>query len=102
MREWVANVEKLVDDKLQKWKKDSRIENGEAVHLRWQFEQSHIIIDIFWKNHKEHVHFQFIGPRVSNRWEWDGLTEKTFNRIIDRVGNIAQIVMHPPEDYRDG
>ncbi len=102
MREWVANVERFVDEKLKRWKKGDRIENGEAVHMRWQFEQSHILMDIFWQDKKEHVHFQFLGPRVSNRWEWDALDDRTLNKILDRVGNLAQTVMHPPDDYRDG
>lgn len=101
MRDWIANVEKYVDEKLKKWEKGNKIENGEAVHLRWQFEQTHIIIDIFWPNNKERVHFQYIGPRVSNRWEWDDLNDRTLNKIIDRVGNLAQITMHPPDDYRE-
>lgn len=98
IREWIALLEAAVDKKLEKWKKEQKIENGEAVQLRWQFEQSHIMIDVFGDDNKEAIHFQYSSPRVSHRFEWDGLTDKTFNRVMDRVGNLAQITMHPVID----
>jgi hypothetical protein len=99
MREWIAALELVLDNKLKKWKKESRIENGEAVQIEWQFGQTHIIADIFWQNDRESVHLQLHSPRTSQRYEWHGLTDKTFNKIMDRVGNWAQITMYPPEDY---
>jgi hypothetical protein len=101
MREWVAALEQIVDVKLKKWKKESRMENGEAVQMEWQFELTHIIINVFWEDHKEAVHFEFNNPRSSLRFEWNGLTDRTLNKVIDRVGNLAQSTMYPPEDYRD-
>lgn len=101
MRDWVCNVEKFVDEKLKKWQKQNNIENGEALQMGWRFEQHYIVINVFWNDKKEHVHFQFIGPRVSSRWEWDGLNDRTRNKIIDRAGNLAQIVLHPPDEYRN-
>lgn len=98
MRIWVSSLEEIVDNKLKKWKKDPKIENGEAIQLRWQFEQSHIMMDIFWEDHQETVHFQFLSPRTSHRFEWHGLTAKTLNKVMDRVGNLAQITMYPPID----
>src|SRR4051812_2808275 len=99
MRDWIANLELVIDNKLRKWKKESRIENGEAVQIEWQFNLTHIILDIFWEDAKERVHMSYHHPRASLRYEWDGLTDKTFNKIMDRVGNLAQITMYPPEDY---
>ncbi len=98
MKEWVATLEEAVDLKLKKWKKENKIENGEAIQMRWQFEQSHIVVDIFWEDHKETIHFQYISPRASHRFEWHGLNEKSFNKVMDRVGNLAQITMYPPVD----
>ena len=40
MREWVATLEGVLDHKLKKWMKESRIENGECVQVEWQFEQT--------------------------------------------------------------
>lgn len=96
MREWVASLEGIIDNKLRKWKKESKIENGEAVQVRWQYEQTHIIIDIFWEDDKEAVHLHYIAPRASHRFTWHGLSDKTFNRVMDRVGNLAQVTMYPP------
>jgi len=102
MRIWVADIESALDKKLTKWKKESKIENGEAIQLSWQFEQTHFILDIFWENHKETAQLQYLGPRVSQRFNWHGLNDRTYNKIIDRVGNLAQITMHPPVDSTDG
>lgn len=101
MREWVASLEGIVDNKLRKWRKENPIENGEAVHLRWQFEQTHIQIDIFWEDRKETVMLKLIGPRSSHDFMWHGLDDKTFNKVMDRVGNLAQVVMYPPVDHMD-
>lgn len=98
MREWVASLEEMADNKLKKWKKEYKIENGEAVQLCWQFEQTRIILDIFWEDDKETIHFQYNNPRSSNRYVWHGLDDKTFNKIQDKIGNLAQITMHPPID----
>lgn len=97
-QEWVGTLEVAIDKKLKKWMRGHKIQNGEAIHLNWQFEQSHILLYIFWEDHKESVHFQCSGPRANYRFEWTGLSDKTFNKVIDRVGNLAQIIMHPPID----
>jgi hypothetical protein len=99
MREWIASLEAVIDNKLRKWLKESRMENGEAVQVEWQFSLTHIILDIFWEDGKEAVHLAFHSPRASYRFEWSGLTDKTFNKIMDRIGNLAQIAMYPLEDY---
>src|SRR5882757_5321535 len=93
MREWVSSLEVMIDNKLNKWKKESRIENGEAVQVEWQFNLTHIILDIFWEDGKEAAHLQFHSPRSSFRYEWAGLNNKTFNKVMDRVGNLAQVAM---------
>jgi len=96
MREWVASLEGVLDNKLQKWKKNGRIENGEAVQLRWQWQQTHIHLDIFWEDGKETISLQYLSPRADHSYRWHGLNDQTFNRIMDRVGNLAQVTMNPP------
>lgn len=101
MRDWVSSLEDVLDNKLRKWIKEPKIENGEAVHLRWQFEQTHIRIDIFWEDHKETVTMKCTSPRASHDYLWHGLTDRTFNKVMDRTGNVAQVIMHPPIDPLD-
>ncbi len=98
MRLWVGSIEEAIDKKLIKWKKAHTIENGEAVQLKWEFLQTQIVLYVFWENNKEAVHFQYLSPRASFRFEWPGLTGNTFTRVMDRVGNLAQITMWPPTD----
>ncbi len=99
MREWVGSLEGFIDKKLQKWRKENKIENGEAVQLRWQWEQTHFQLDIFWEDKKESVTLQFLSPRVSHTYQWHSLDDKTFNKILDRVGNLAQSAMYPPIEH---
>lgn len=96
MREWVASLEEMVDIKLKKWRKENKIENGEAVHFRWQWEQTHIQMDIFWEDGKETLKLEYLSPRTSHSFMWHGLSNSTFNHVQDRVGNLAQAAMHPP------
>ncbi len=98
MREWVSAVEGLLDHKLTKWKKETHIENGEAVQMRWQYEQTHIELDVFWEDAKEMVILKYSSPRISHEYRWQGLDDKTISHILDRVGNLAQVTMHPPID----
>jgi hypothetical protein len=99
MRNWVSSLESVIDNKLRKWRKENKIENGEVVQLRWQFEQSHIHLDIFWHDKAEIAHLQFFSPRTDHSFRWHDLNDVTFNRIMDRVGNLAQITMHPPVGF---
>jgi hypothetical protein len=101
MREWVCSLEVVLDNKLKKWIKESRIENGECVQMEWQFEQTHIILDIFWHDHQETILLNYLGPRAKYHFTWHGLTDQSFNKIMDRVGNLAQVTMHPPIDPQD-
>lgn len=94
MREWVASLEGVIDNKLAKWKKTPRIENGEAVMLGWQFELTLMILYIFWEDKKEMVKFRFQSPRDSHGHGWSGLDDTTFDKIMDRIGNLAQIAMY--------
>lgn len=96
MREWVSALEAVVDNKLKKWKKENKVENGESVQLRWQFEQTHMHLDIFWEDHKESVIFHYLSPRIDHSYRWHGLDETTLNRVMDRVGNLAQVTLCPP------
>jgi hypothetical protein len=101
MREWVAALEDVVDNKLNKWKKEPKMENGEAVQLRWTWEQTHIHIDIFWMDGHESLNLQYLSPRIDHHYRWHGLDDRSFNNVMDRVGNLAQVTMHPPIDYMD-
>src|SRR5262245_46323668 len=96
MREWILSPEEMIDAKLRKWDKQKKWENGEAVHLLWQWEQTLIKLDIFWQDKKEAVRLKFLSPREDHDFMWDGLSEKTFNKIADRIGNLAMRIMHPP------
>jgi hypothetical protein len=101
MREWLSSLEAAIDNKLKNWRKSSRIENGEVVQIEHQFLQTHIIIDVFWHDHQETVHLQYFGPRAKHSFTWHGLNNHTFNKILDRIGNLAQITMHPVVDATD-
>lgn len=98
MREWVSSLEEVIDNKLRKWRKEPKIENGEAVQLAWQYEQTHIQLDVFWEDKKETVNMQYLSPRIDHSYQWHGLDDRTFNKVMDRVGNLAQVTMHPPID----
>lgn len=101
MREWVSALEEILDNKLRKWRKDNKIENGEVVQMRWQFEQMHFHMDVFWKDKAERIHLRFMSPRADYTFTWDELSDRTFNKVMDRVGNIAQSAMYPPIDPMD-
>lgn len=101
MRDWIAQIEAVIDVKLKKWRKILKVENGEAVQMAWQWEQTRISMNVFWENKKELVIFNYTSPRTDHDYRWHDLNEKTFNRIIDRVGNLAQVTMHPPIDSMD-
>lgn len=98
MREWVSSLEMMLDNKLRKWRKYDKWENGETVQLRWQFEQTHLHLDVFWQDKKETIRLKFTSPRGDHDFMWHELNEKTFNKIQDRVGNLAMSIMHPPID----
>lgn len=101
MRDWVAALEEMIDNKLRLWKKGNPIENGESVRLSWQFEQTCIQIFLFWEDGKEFVNLKCMGPRADHGYSWSGLDNRTFNKICDRIGNLAQVIMHPPIDPMD-
>ena len=101
MREWVASLEEVIDNKLKKWDKTHKWENGEVVHLEWAWEKVHIYIDVFWEDGKETVTLNLKSPRANYDFLWHGLNNQTFNRVMDRVGNIAQTIMYPPVEPKD-
>ncbi len=102
MREWVASLEEMIDNKLKKWEKHKKWENGkEPIHLMWQWEQTLIKLDIFWKIENETIRFKIIGPNKNYDDMLFGLTDKTFNYIQDRIGNLAMNIMYPPIDPKD-
>lgn len=93
MRVYLADLETRIDVALQKWKKHDPIQNGEVAQIEWQFEQSRILLDVFWHDDNEHVNLQCISPRMHWKHEWQGLTKGTAAYVMDRVGNFAQIIM---------
>ena len=101
MREWVCSLEEIVNNKLKKWRKTPKVENGESVQLAWQWEQTRMTINIFWENDKETVNLEFSSPRIDHSYQWHGLSDKTLNKVMDRIGNLAQTTMHPPIDPDD-
>lgn len=98
MREWVTTLEHMVDQKLSLWKKGSNIEDGGVVQLNWQFEQNHMMIDVFWRDKEETVRLQCISPRAKHIFVWNHLGESTFNRVADRVGNLSMAIMYPKDE----
>lgn len=101
MRDWVASLEEVIDNKLKKWRKTPKVENGECVQLRWTWDQAHLHLDIFWHDKRESVNLQYLSPHTDHSYQWQELNDKTFNKIMDRIGNLAQITMHPPIDPTD-
>ncbi len=101
MREWVASLEGILDNKLKKWRKHYRIEDGEAIQLEWQFEQTRMQLDIFWEDKQETILLSYTSPRIDHSYRWHGLTDKTFNKVMDRIGKLAQVTMSPPIDPTD-
>lgn len=101
MREWVSDFESVVDTKLKKWRKIPKVENGEAVQLAWQWEQTRIVINIFWEDNKELIRMEYTTPRLHHNYNWHGLNDKSFDKAMDRVGNLAQVTMHPPIGSQD-
>ncbi len=97
-REWVEPLEAMLDGKLKKWKKYDRWEDGEIFQLHWQFELTHITMDIFWQNHQEMLILNYAGPRSDHNFMWHGLDKKTFNHVQDRIGNLVMATMHPVID----
>lgn len=93
-REWVIRLEEILDKKLVKWRKDNTIPQDVIIQLVWRFEQTFLHLNIFWKDHREMVRLQFTSPQVTHDFTWFGLTDKTFDHIMDRVGNLAQVTMY--------
>lgn len=95
MRDWVTSIEEVIDNKLKKWRKVPKVENGEAVQLAWQWEQVRLSINIFWEDQKEMVVLSYCSPRTDHTYRWHGLSDGTFNNVMDRTGNLAQTAMYP-------
>lgn len=93
MRDYLIDLETQIDSMLKKWKKD-KIENGKVVQLTYKFEIANIILDVFWTDGHERVKLEC---RCANRLtedDWEGLTDKTFDNVLDRVGNFAMVFMN--------
>lgn len=95
MRDWISSVEERCDTKLAKWRKIPKVENGESIQLSWQWEQTRMSLVVFWEDSKEAVHFTYTSPRIDHLYRWSGLTVNTYNLLMDRIGNLAQVTMYP-------
>lgn len=98
MREFLADLETRIDRALRKWKKNSRVENNEVAQIEWQFEQAHIILDVFWRDGNERINIECRNPLTIWKHQWEGLTGKTADNAMDRLGNFAQIVQIQSRD----
>lgn len=101
MREWVCSLEEIVDNKLKKWRKIPKVENGKSVQLAWQWDQVRMSMNIYWPDHTEAVYFSYTSPPEDHFFRWHMLDDKTFNRVTDRVGNLAMVAMYPAIDSLD-
>jgi hypothetical protein len=100
-KEFADKIEYAIDNKLKKWKKYNSIVDKKSTQMEWQFEQTRFALHIFPNDEEEMVILQFFNPIHCARWTWSGLNDKTINKIIDRMGNLAQTTMYPPRDYGD-
>jgi hypothetical protein len=100
MKEYTCELEACIDRSLKLWKKLTYVENGEVVQYSWQFEQTLMIVNVFWLDGDEGVNLHIIHPRHRHHYEWSGLTDSTIDRVLDRVGNTAQTIMYRYPDGR--
>ena len=68
MREWISSLEEIIDNKLTKWRKIPKVENGEAVQFAWQWDQTRIAMIVFWEDHKEIVLLLYTSPRTDHSY----------------------------------
>jgi hypothetical protein len=101
MRDWIAALEVMVNNKLTRWDRQRKWENGEVVHLMWQWEQTIMKLDIFWQDEKEIIRLKYFSPHEDHDYMWNGLNNSTFNKVQDRIGNLAMRTVHPPIDPTD-
>lgn len=92
MRIFIAELERQIEKALQKWKQASRMEDGSVVQIEYQFEQSHVELDIFWKDSDERLSIVCRTPHMTRKDNFKGLDAHTIKAVMDRVGNFAQIV----------
>jgi hypothetical protein len=93
-QEYVLEFEKCVDDALSKWKKTTHMENGEVFTLIWEFENSQVIVDVFWADTDERMHVGCRGPRTDQGDTYSGLDKVTTGRALDKIRNFAAWVQH--------
>lgn len=101
MRDYVSSLEAMVDNKLKKWDKHRKWENGRAIHLLWQWEQVLIKIDVFWLDGQEALRLRYIAPSDNHDFTWPGLIKKTYRLTEHHVAHWAMSLLHPPIDPED-
>lgn len=101
VEEWVSSLEEMIDNKLRRWVKEPRLDTDDVIQYAWRWKHSRMILNVFWRDGGEGVCLQYASPRVSHEYRWHGLVNQTFNRVMDRVGNLAQTTMYPPIEPRD-
>lgn len=95
-RAWIISLEEMVGKKLKKWDKQRKWENGEVIHIMWQWEHTIIKMDIFWEDKKETIKLLCVGPRENHEYIYHSLTTKSLRQLEDRIGNLAMLIFHPP------
>ena len=93
----MSDLEDRIDKSLKKWKKFTRIEDKNLAQFEWQFGLARVIVDCFWGTN-ERIKLECHCSRIDWKHEWDGLTGKTAQKVMDRIGNFAQIVASTPDD----
>lgn len=97
MREFIGRLEDTIERSLKKWKQSSRIEDGPVVQIEYQFEQAHVVVDVFWRDSEERLNIECRDPRTTRKDQLKGLNSDTLRIVQDRLGNFAQIVHNRKE-----
>lgn len=93
-RDYVIELEERLAKTLRRWKQLPKILNGRIIQLNYQFEQSHIIVNVWWHDDAESVILYLIDPFLldSPREEIPKLTVETITQTIHVLAHFAQKV----------
>jgi hypothetical protein len=91
-RDYISELEGRVDVALKQWTKHRFYDNGNPTQRVWQWEKSHVLINIFWKDTDERVVIYCLHPDDDKRRELYGLSGETLAKMTDVVRNFAQWV----------
>lgn len=94
-RDYVSEIEERLAITLRRWKALPKILNGRIIQLNYQFEQSHIIVNIWWQDGHEIIILYMIDPYVMDkpREEIPGpFSVDTLTMLVHYLAHFAQIV----------